>query len=129
MKTLPRKTSAKDIDTYLAGLPSEAKVKLDKLRQTIKNAAPKAEEVISYQMPAFRFYGMLVWFAAFKNHYSLFVRPKVLQLFEDELKQYETSKSAVRIPLDQPVPVRLVTKIVRSAVKENILHAQLKSKK
>ena len=117
------------VDEYLALLSTQIKATLEQLRQTIKKAAPEAEEVISYQMPAFKFHGILVWFAAFKNHYSLFVRPKVLQVFKDELKQYETSKSAIRFPLDKPVHVQLVTKIVRLTAKENLEKARLKTKR
>ncbi len=123
------KVSIKDIDSYLAIQPENVRVILEKLRQTIKKAVPEAEEVISYQMLAFKFHGMLVWFAAFKNHYSIFVRPKVLQAFKDELKPYELAKSAIKFPLDKPLPVQLVTKIVRFGAKENLGKAQLKTKR
>ncbi len=98
---------------------------LEKIRQTIKKAVPDAEEVISYGMPAFKFQGMLAWFAAFKNHYSVFMRPKSLQVFKEDLKQYELSKSAIKIPLDEPVPVRLVTKIIKYGAKQNLEKAEL----
>ena len=80
-------------------------------------------------MPAFKFHGMLVWFAAFKNHYSLFVRSKVLQVFKEELKPYEPTKATIKFPLDKPVPVQLVTKIVKFGAKENLEKAQLKTKR
>lgn len=126
---MSKTTPFKDLDSYLACLSEGERVTLGKIRQSIKKAVPGAEEVISYQMPAFKFHGMLVWFAAFKNHYSLFIRPKVLQFFKDELKQYETSKSAIKFPKDKSVPVRLVSKIVKLAAKENLGMAQLKSKR
>jgi uncharacterized protein YdhG (YjbR/CyaY superfamily) len=122
--------SAKDIDTYIELQPENVKAILKELRQTIKKAVPEAEEIISYQMPAFRFHGILVWFAAFKNHYSIFIRPHILSSFNEELKPYELSKSksAIKIPLDKPVPVNLLTKIVKSAAKTNLENAQLKTK-
>jgi uncharacterized protein YdhG (YjbR/CyaY superfamily) len=121
-------SSTKDIDSYLAIQPENVRVILEEIRQTIKKAVPEAEEVISYQMPAFRFHGMLVWFAAFKNHYSVFIRPNVLQVFMDELKPFELAKSAIKFPLDKPVPIQLVTKIVKFGAKVNLENAQLKSK-
>jgi uncharacterized protein YdhG (YjbR/CyaY superfamily) len=123
-------SSAKDIDTYIELQPENVKAILKELRQTIKKAVPEAEEIISYQMPAFRFHGILVWFAAFKNHYSIFIRPHILSSFNEELKPYELSKSksAIKIPLDKPVPENLLTKIVKSAAKTNLENAQLKTK-
>ncbi|HSB56394.1 MAG TPA: DUF1801 domain-containing protein [Nitrosopumilaceae archaeon] len=122
-----KKQNQKTVEEYLDTLPKEVRATLEKIRQTIKKVVPEAEEVISYQMPAFKFHGMLVWYAAFKNHYSLFVRSKVLQAFNDELKPYETSKATIKISLDQPVPVGLVTKIVKFGAKENLARSQLKT--
>jgi len=107
-------------DDYLNVLPSAARATLEKLRQTIRKAAPEAEEVISYGIPAFRLHGMLVWFAAFKNHCSLFARHQVVSTFEKDLEPYETTKSAIKFPLDGPVPVNLVTKIVKFAAEKNL---------
>lgn len=129
MSKMSKTTPFKDVVSYLACLSEGERVTLGKIRQSIKKAVPGAEEVISYQMPAFKFHGMLVWFAAFKNHYSLFIRPKVLQFFKDELKQYATSKSAIKFPKDKPVPVRLVSKIVRYGAKVNQEKARLKTKR
>ena len=98
------------------------------MRQTIKVAVPEADELISYQMPAFKFNGMLAWYAPFKNHYSLFV-PGVLEFFKDELASYQLSKGGIRFPLDHPVQVELVTKIVQYKAKENLMKAQLKAKR
>ena len=118
-----------NVDEYLAALPDNVIKTLKTLRQTIRIAVPEAEEVISYQMPVFKFHGMLIWYAAFKKHYSLFVHPPVLLGFKDELKPYQLSKSGIRIPLDEPVPVQLVTEIVRLGAKLNLEREQLKSKR
>ena len=118
-----------NVDEYLTALPDNVRESLETLRQTIKNAVPDAEEVISYQMPAFKFHGMLIWYAAFKKHYSLFAHPPVLLGFKDELKSYQLSKSGIRIPLDEPVPVQLITEIVRLGAKVNLEREQLKSKR
>jgi uncharacterized protein YdhG (YjbR/CyaY superfamily) len=118
-----------EIDNYIARLPVRERIILNKLRQVIRKAVPDAEEVISYQMPAFRFHGMLVWYATFKNHYSVFVRPSVLQAFSNELNALELTKSAIKFTFDHPVPVRLITKIVKFGAIENLLKAQLKKSK
>ena len=114
------------VDDYIAAQPGQIKIKLERLRATIKKAAPKAEELISYKMPAFRFHGILVWFASFNNHYSLFVRPKYKEIFKDELKAYKTTKSAIHFQFDKALPVQLVTKIIKYAAKANLEQAQLK---
>jgi uncharacterized protein YdhG (YjbR/CyaY superfamily) len=116
------------VDQYIEAVPNEVGLKLQKIRQTIRKAIPDAEEVISYQMPAFNYHGMLIWYAAFKNHYSIFA-PRVMKYFKDELKKYETSKSAIRIPIDKPVPVQFLTKIVKLTAKQNLDAANLKNKK
>ena len=97
-------SSVKDIDSYIEQQPENVRVILEELRQTIQKAVPGAEELISYQMPAFRFHGRLVWFAAFKNHYSIFIRQNVLRSFKEELKSFELSKSesAIKILFDKP---------------------------
>jgi uncharacterized protein YdhG (YjbR/CyaY superfamily) len=120
------KKKINNIDKYILMFSSDIQKILENIRQTIKKAVPDAEEVISYGIPAFKFYGMLAWFAAFKKHYSIFIRPKILQVFKEDLKQYELSKSAIKIPLDKPVPVKLVTKIIKYAAKENRKKAKIK---
>ena len=110
----------KNVDEYIALQPWRIRETLEHLRQTIKLAAPEAEEVISYQMPGYKFHGVLVWFAAFKNHYGFYCIPDVLLKFKDQLSAFELTKSAIRIPLDTPVPERLITEIVQYAVKENL---------
>lgn len=124
------RSSAKDIDAYIDLQPENARKILSEIRQTIKSTVPEAEELISYQMPAFRYHGMLVWFAAFNHHYSIFIPRQILNLFQEELKSFELSKSkaAIKIPLDKPVPVQLLMKIIKTGAKTNLEKAQLKIK-
>jgi uncharacterized protein YdhG (YjbR/CyaY superfamily) len=118
--TTKKNTPAKDIDDYLSVIPEEVRTVLEKLRQTIKKAAPNAEEVISYQMPAFKYYGLLVSFAAFKNHCSFFpMNSTLIKAFKDELKPYDTAKGTIRFSVDKPLPATLVKKIVKIRIKEN----------
>jgi uncharacterized protein YdhG (YjbR/CyaY superfamily) len=111
----------KDIDSYLALQPGNVQIALEKMRQIIKATAPGAEEVISYGMPAFRFHGMLVYFAGFKNHYSLFpANASLIATMAEELKGYKTSKGTIQFSLDKPVPVALIKKIVKTRMMENL---------
>ncbi|MFZ4589513.1 MAG: iron chaperone [Ignavibacteria bacterium] len=116
----------KDIDAYISNQTDDIKAKLSKIRLTIKTTVPEAVEVISYQMPAYKYNGILAYFAAFKNHYSLFLSPKIIVAFSSELKAYETSKGTIKIPNDKPVPVLLVTKIIKAAAKQNLEKAKMK---
>jgi uncharacterized protein YdhG (YjbR/CyaY superfamily) len=109
----------KTIDEYVATFPPNVQSLLQQLRQEIKEAAPEAEEVISYQMPAFKLDGILVWFAAFKNHIGFYPKTSAIEAFKDELAGYELSKGTIRFPLDRPIPFELVKKIVKFRVKEN----------
>ena len=109
----------KNIDDYLARVPLEARTTLEKLRQTIRAAAPKAVEVISYQMPMFKYEGMLVAFAAFKEHCSLFAGTGVIEAYKEDLKRYDTSKGTIRFPASKPLPAGLVKKLVKARVQEN----------
>lgn len=114
-------TSIKDIDTYIALQPKKVREQLDRLRFTIQKAAPKAEEVISYGMPAFKYNGMLVYFAAFKNHCSFFPGGKaVIVAFKKELKDFKTSAGTIQFTIEKPLPATLVTKIVKMRVKQNL---------
>ncbi len=122
------KRPVKDIDTYIAKQTDDVKAKLEKLRQTIRKTVPDAVEVISYQMPAFKYHGMLAYFAAFTNHYSLFLNSKVIEAFKEELREYETSKGTIRIPKGKAVPVRLVTKIIKAVAKVNFEKAKARGK-
>jgi uncharacterized protein YdhG (YjbR/CyaY superfamily) len=111
---------AKDIDSYLRTVPPDARAMLEKLRKTIKAAAPKAEEVISYRMPAFKYHGLLVFFAAFKNHCSFFVGSKsIAKTFSKELKPFDTDAGTIRFTVEKQLPATLVKKIVKARMKEN----------
>jgi uncharacterized protein YdhG (YjbR/CyaY superfamily) len=118
----------KDIDAYISNQEEKVRATLSKIRQTIKMSAPDAVEVISYSMPAFKYHGILAYFAVFTNHYSLFVNQKVIEAYKEELNEYETSKGTIRIPKGKPVPVRLVSRIIKSVVKINLEKAKAKRK-
>jgi len=119
--------SVKDIDTYISLQPEELRPTLERLRQIIKAAAPDAEEVISYGMPAFRYHGMLAGFAPAKNHYGFYPwSSRTVEEFKDDLKDYETSKGAIRLPKDKPIPVALIKKIVKARMKQNLAKEKLK---
>ncbi len=116
----PRTAPPKTVDEYLARVPPEFRATLQRLRRTIKAAAPDAEEVISYRMPAFRQNGMLVYFAAFADHCSLFVgSATVRRRFSTELKPFMTGKGTLQFTPDRPLPARLVARIVKARVAEN----------
>jgi uncharacterized protein YdhG (YjbR/CyaY superfamily) len=124
---LKKKTTvAKDVDEYLAGVPKEARATLEKLRKTIKAAAPMASEVISYQMPMYKHHGMVIGFAAFKNHCSIFPGSAVMDAHKAELKRYETSKGTIRFPASKPLPAALVKKLVKARIEENEARAGMK---
>jgi uncharacterized protein YdhG (YjbR/CyaY superfamily) len=116
----------KTVDEYLAFQPEHARTALEQLRLIIKKAAPNAEEVISYQMPAFRFHGVLVYYAAFKNHYSFFPASKVIEVFKHKLTAYKTSKGTIQFPFGKPLPVDLIHEIVQYRVKENLEKQSMK---
>jgi uncharacterized protein YdhG (YjbR/CyaY superfamily) len=114
------KAKFSDIDDYIKSQPEEIRAGLKLLRTTIKNAAPEAEEVISYNMPGFKLNGILVWFAGTKNHYGLYPMPNTIKFFKDSLKNYEVSKGTIRFPIGKKIPLKLVTDIVKFRVKENL---------
>lgn len=115
-----RSPRAETVDGYLAALPEDARAALAKLRKTIKAAAPKATEVISYQIPTFKQQGMLVAFAAFEGHCGFYIMsPKVLEAHAAELSNYELNKASIRFPANKPLPAALVTKLVKARVAEN----------
>lgn len=117
------------IDDYIAQFPNEIQKKLLDLRSIIHGAAPNAEERISYSMPAFFQNGILVYFAAFKDHLSFFPTGSGVSAFADEIKAYKVSKGTMRIPFDQPLPVDLITRIVKFRVAENMKKQEKKIKK
>jgi uncharacterized protein YdhG (YjbR/CyaY superfamily) len=108
------------INEYIASLAAPQQAILKQLRQVIKKAAPEAEEFISYQMPALKYHGLLVWYAAAKNHYALYPMAEAIEVFKDKLTPYETSKGTIRFDYDKPMPVELITEIVAYRVKQNL---------
>ena len=117
------------IDEYIASFPGETQNILEELRATIKASAPAASEKISYQMPAFFQNGGLVAFAAYKNHIGFYPGASVIQAFESELRNYKTAKGSIQFPIDKPLPQKLISKIVKFRVAENLKNAELKSSK
>ena len=117
------------VDEYMADFPTDVKKRMQQLRKTIKAAAPKAEEVISYQMPGYKYLGMLVYFAAYKNHIGFYPAPSGIEAFKKELSVYEGAKGSIKFPIDQPLPLALVTRIVKFRVKENLDKAAVKKAK
>jgi len=114
----------KNVDEYLARIPEPARSTLEKMRAAIRSAAPReATETISYGIPAFKYQGVLVWFAAFSDHCSLFPTAVVIETFKNELKSFSTSKGTIHFPTDKPLPAALVKKMVKARV------AQIENKK
>ncbi len=122
-------TAPQTIDEYIAGFPKDVQEILEQVRQTIRKAAPDAEEKISYQMPTFTLKGNLVYFAAFKNHIGFYPIPSGIEEFKEELSAYEQGKGSVQFPLDKPIPYDLISRIVKFRVKENLAKAEAKGKK
>ena len=118
-----------NIDEYISGFPVEIQEKLISMRETIKKAAPEAVENIAYQMPAFTLNGPLVYFAAFEKHIGFYPVPSGIEAFKEELSVYKQGKGSVQFPLDKPLPLKLVSEIVRFRVEENRIKAELKKKK
>jgi uncharacterized protein YdhG (YjbR/CyaY superfamily) len=120
---------AADIDQYLATVPEDARATLEKIRQIVRAAAPKAVEAIWYQIPTFKLDGRaLVGFAAFKNHCSFFpMSMAVMRTYHDELNSYDTSKGTIRFPFGKPLRAALVKKIVKARIKENEARAKKKA--
>jgi uncharacterized protein YdhG (YjbR/CyaY superfamily) len=118
----------KDIDEYLASLPTVSQKVLEELRATIKKAAPRAEEVISYGIPAFKMNGILVYFAAHSKHIGLYPRASGIAAFKKELSIYKWAKGSVQFPLDKPLPLRLISRIVKFRVAENLQGAKSKKR-
>jgi uncharacterized protein YdhG (YjbR/CyaY superfamily) len=118
-----------NIDEYIAGFPNDVQEILQKIRMTIRKAAPEAEEAIKYQIPTFTLKGNLVHFAAFKKHIGFYPAPTGTEKFQKELSVYKGAKGSVRFPLDKPIPFDLISKIVKFRVKENLERAEAKGKK
>ncbi|BFM41559.1 DUF1801 domain-containing protein [Flavobacterium sp. CFS9] len=115
-----------NIDEYIGNFPNDVQEVLERIRMTIQHAAPDAKEKISYSMPAFEQNGIVVYFAAFKNHIGLYALPSGHDAFKEELSKYKSGKGSVQFPLHQPMPYDLITKIVKFRVKENLEKAKTK---
>ena len=115
----PDQPAPQTIDEYIAGFPTDIQDRLQQIRQTIREAAPDAEEAIKYQMPTFILKGNLVHFAAFKNHIGFYPAPSGIEQFQDKLAMYKGAKGSVHFPLNQPIPFDLISEIVKFRVREN----------
>ena len=125
MKT--NQTAPTDITEYIASFPNDIQEKLEKIRMTIRKTAPDAEETISYHIPTFTLKGKyLVYFAAYKKHIALYPAPRGNEAFKKELSAYKGGKGTVQFPLDKPMPLSLITKIVKFRAKENVAKAAKK---
>lgn len=109
-----------EIDAYLAAQPTDKREPLEKIRGIMRKALPDAEEAISYQMPSFKLHGMIAWYAPSKNHYAIYMPPKYLVQFKEQLAQYSQTKSAIHFDYNKPVPEALITEMVLAAARENI---------
>ena len=123
------RSSAKTIDEYIADFPPETQVILQKVRATIRAAAPDAQETINYAIPTFTLKGNLVHFAGFKSHIGFYPAPSGIEKFKNELAEYESAKGSVKFPLSKPIPYDLISAVVRFRVQENLQLAQAKQKK
>jgi len=129
MEKETKKKGVATIEEYIAGFPKEIQEILERLRVTIRKAAPVAEETINYGIPTFTLNGNLVHFAAAKNHIGFYPAPSGIEAFKEELSVYEGAKGSVKFPLDKPLPLSLVSKIVKFRVKENVEKAKAKKSK
>jgi uncharacterized protein YdhG (YjbR/CyaY superfamily) len=115
-----RKKQVTTIDEYITRFPREIQDRLQELRQTIRESAPEAREAISYQIPTFKLNGNLVHFAAFKDHISFFPTSSPIVAFRNELSGFKTSKGTIQFPLDKPIPLDLIRRMVKFRVRENL---------
>jgi uncharacterized protein YdhG (YjbR/CyaY superfamily) len=125
----PDQTRPKTIDEYIEACPPDVQMIMEKIRSTIKKAAPEAEETISYRMPTFTLEGNLVHFAAFTNHIGFYPVPTGIEAFKKELSVYKQGRGSVQFPLDKPIPFGLISRIVKFRVRENLKRAKAKGKK
>lgn len=120
MKKEQNKELAKNVDEYLDNLPPKVKETLENIRSEIKKAAPMAEEVISYRIPTYKYKGALVHFMAHEKYCSFFVVNKsILELFKDELKDFETSGTTIHFTVEKPLPLNIVERIVKERIRQN----------
>lgn len=114
-----KRADSRNVNAYIRTAPKESRAKLNQLRRIIKSVAPEAKEGISYKIPYYNYRGPLVWFAAFKKHIGIFLRPPVIAEHRQELKGYVTTKSSVHFSMDKPLPVALIRKLVRARMAKN----------
>lgn len=115
----PYPSTAASIDEYIASFPPEVQVLLEEVRQTIRKAAPEATETIKYAMPTFILNGNLVYFGAFKQHIGFYPVPSGIAAFKKELSVYKMGKGSIQFPFDKPMPLEVITEIVKFRVQEN----------
>ncbi len=115
-----------NVDEYISGFPKDTQTTLEQIRRIIKKAAPGAEELISYGMPAFKLNGMLIYYAAYSNHIGFYPTPSGIKAFKKKLSIYKGAKGSVQFPLDKPMPLGLITDIVKFRVAENLQNAKNK---
>jgi uncharacterized protein YdhG (YjbR/CyaY superfamily) len=115
-----------EVDKYISQQSDAVREKLEQIRKIISTTVPDAVEIFSYRMPCFRYYGMLAYYAAFTNHYSIFVSPEVLNAFKSRLGEYQLSKSGIKIQNSLPVPVKLLREIITYAAERNRAKAEMK---
>jgi uncharacterized protein YdhG (YjbR/CyaY superfamily) len=120
MQTVP------DTDSYIAGFPEQTRIRLETLRSLIRQTVPEATETISYQMPAYKYHGILVYFAGHKSHIGFYPGPGAITHFKEELARYHTSKGTVQFALNEPIPSGLITRMVKFRVLENLAKAEAK---
>jgi len=113
------KVAPETVDQYIAAFPADVKKRMQQLRKTIKAAAPKADEMISYQMPGYKHFGMLVYFAAYKNHIGFYPGAGGVLEFYKKLSSFKSAKGSVQFPHDRPIPYDMISKIVKFRVKQN----------
>src|SRR5579872_4049213 len=118
----------KSTQEYLDALPDDKRDTLKKLRDLLRRTLPDAEEVISYSMPAFKQEGIVVWFAAAKNHYAIYVYPRVMAIFKEELHSFSGTKSAIHFSYDKAMPQKLIAKVVKESLKKNLGKVREKKK-
>lgn len=124
-----RKSAFTSVDEYIAGFPASTQALLQQLRATIQTAAPEATEKISYQMPTFVLKGNLVHFAAYEHHIGFYPTPSAITAFAAELSRYKRAKGSVQFPIDEPLPLDLVSRMVAFRVQENLEKAAIKARK
>lgn len=129
MKKLNDAQETASVSAYIRKFPKEVAEKLESLRQVLKKTAPQAEEIISYQMPAYKFHGILVYFAGYRNHIGFYPGAKAIEVFSQDLLSFKTSKGTIQFPLDQPLPLTLVKKITRYRISENLEKLRQKTPK